>query len=91
MGILLAFAFGWVVGARGGQRGYDEVVDAVRAVLESEEFHGLLEATKSHVGHVMREVGAQLSGEGDELPTVDDVLGRVRAMMGKDGPTSTAS
>lgn len=92
MGILLAFAVGWFVGARGGQRGFDDVVEAAQAVRDSEEFQALLEAGKSHVGYALKEIAAQLTGEeSDELPTVDDVLSRVRAMMGRGGPTESAS
>ncbi len=90
MGILLAFAVGWVVGARGGRQGFDEVVEAVHAVRESEEFKALLEAAKSHAGHVLNEIAAQLQGDADEPVGVDDVLARVRSMMGG-SPTSGAS
>jgi len=92
MGIMLAFAVGWVMGSRGGRRGFEDVVDALQAVGESDEFHGLLDATKSHVGFALKEIASQLTGESEELPGVDDVLTRVRSMMGRaGGPTSSAS
>ena len=91
MGILLAFAVGWVMGSRGGREGFEDVVQAVQDVAESEEFHALLDATRSHAGHVLREVAAQLTGEAQELPGVDDLLARVKSMMGRSSPTSTSS
>ena len=38
MGILLAFAAGYVLGARGGSEDFDDVVQAVQAIRQSEEF-----------------------------------------------------
>ena len=78
MGILMAFAVGYAVGARAGSRGYDELVASAKAVRDSEEFRGLVSALRSHAGHVLRELGARLATDADEPITVDEVLARVR-------------
>ena len=41
MGILIAFAAGYVFGARAGSQDFDDVVQALQAIRESEEFHDL--------------------------------------------------
>ena len=38
MGTLFGFVVGYVVGARAGSAGFDELVDSWRAIRESEEF-----------------------------------------------------
>ena len=48
MGILLAFAVGYVVGAQAGSEGYEEVVTSLKLVRDSEEFKALLSALRSH-------------------------------------------
>ena len=43
MGILLAFAAGYVLGARAGSEDFDDVVEALQAIRQSEEFHDLVQ------------------------------------------------
>ena len=42
MVVLLAFAAGYIVGAAAGSQDFDDVVDAVKAIGRSDEFHDLL-------------------------------------------------
>jgi hypothetical protein len=93
MGILLAFAVGYVVGARGGERGYQDVVAALRELRDSEEFSNLVDALRSHVGGTLEEVAGWLTDR-DEPVTVESVLDRARRLVaGEDrpGPTTSAS
>ena len=81
MGILLAFGLGWVVGSRTGDEGFQEVVDALKAVRESEEFHAFVGALRSHLSHVATDLAAQLNPDREEPLTVDDVVARVRTLV----------
>ena len=81
MGILLAFGLGWVVGSRTGDEGFREVVDALKAVRESEEFHAFVAALRSHLSHVASDLAAQLNPDREEPFTVDDVVARVRTLV----------
>lgn len=92
MGLLLAFAVGYAIGARAGEQGYGEVVDALKAVRESEEFQSLLAAGRTHVGAVLSELGARLSDDDGEGLSVDAVVARARNLLASAiGPTSPES
>jgi hypothetical protein len=85
MGFLLAFAAGYVMGARAGSESLDEVIDAVHAIRESEEFHDLVKALRSHAAHSLRGLATMLE-QGRE-PSVEpgatpDLLERVRLIAG---------
>ena len=54
MGMLFVFAAGYVLGSRGGDESFDEVVKALRAIRRSEEFDGLVKAAKVHAASSLR-------------------------------------
>jgi len=86
MGFLLVFAAGYVMGARAGGETLDEVVDAVHAIRESEEFHDLVTALRSHAAHSLRGVAGML--ENGRQPTTGnvstgDLLERMRVIVGR--------
>jgi hypothetical protein len=81
VGILLAFGLGWVVGSRTGDEGFQEVVDALKSVRESEEFQAFVAALRSHLSHVATDLAAQLNPDREEPLTVDDVVARVRTLV----------
>jgi hypothetical protein len=88
VGILLAFAAGWLTCARGGQTA-DEVVDALKAVRDSEEVADLKAALRHHAGHSLKTFGERLLDSGDNRPgSVIDMLARVRAMVQPMGETA---
>ena len=60
MGILIAFAAGYVFGARAGSQDFDDVVQALQAIRESDEFHDLLRSLRSHAAHSLRELASML-------------------------------
>ncbi|MEY2445210.1 MAG: hypothetical protein QOE00_1790 [Ilumatobacteraceae bacterium] len=85
MGLLLVFAAGYVMGARGGGESLDDVVDAVHAIRESEEFHDFLTALRTHTAHSLRGLASTLENgrqPRDESPASSDLLERVRLIVG---------
>jgi len=72
---------GWSVGAKAGVKGFDEVVDAMRTVKESEEFAALVMVARSHAAAAIQEVGKLMSGE-TALPESTDLLERVQRLTG---------
>ncbi len=89
MGILLAFAAGYVLGARGGSEDFDDVVQALRAIRQSDEFEDLLKSLRSHAAHTLRELATMLDrtgAEGDGLTsmTTHDLVERVKSLVGRD-------
>jgi hypothetical protein len=91
MGVVLAFAVGYVVGARAGQQGYDDVVDAIRAVRESEEFAGLVAALRSHGSAMLRQLSDLLGGEVELEPDLSNLRDRVRELVERARLTSPSS
>jgi hypothetical protein len=90
MGIVLAFAVGYIVGANSGQDSYREVLDSLRAVRESEEFAGLVSAMRAHFSASLR----QLADVVDDTAAPDvapaKLIERVRTIMARP-PMSPAS
>jgi hypothetical protein len=82
MGILLAFAVGYAIGAKAGSESFDEVVEALKAVGNSEEFSSLVKALRSHAGHALRELATAVDGSGQEAGTTQDLVDRVRKLIG---------
>ena len=85
MGLLLVFAAGYVMGARSGGESLDELVDAVHAIRESEEFHDFVKALRSHTAHSLRGLATMLESERDrtgEHSGSSDLLERVRLIVG---------
>jgi hypothetical protein len=83
MEILVAFAVGYFVGARAGSEGFDDVVNSLQAVRDSDEFKGLVAALRSHVSHTLLEMSSIVGGDA-KLPvkSVYDVVTRVRNLVG---------
>ena len=87
MGWLAAFAVGYVVGARGGSEGFDEVVRAARAIRDSDEMQGFVAAVRAHMGYTLRELATRLDegadGDSDDEPE-GDLLAQVRNLTQRD-------
>jgi hypothetical protein len=85
MGLLLVFAAGYVVGARAGGESLDDVIDAVHAIRESDEFHDLVAALRTHAADSLRalatmmENGREATGGGT---TPSDLVDRVKLLVG---------
>jgi hypothetical protein len=85
MGLLLFFAAGYVMGARAGGESLDEVIDAVHAIRESDEFHDLLSALRTHAADSLRGLATTLEKgrePSDSRATPSDLLDRVKLIAG---------
>jgi hypothetical protein len=69
MGTLFGFVVGYVLGARAGAQGFEEVVESLRDIRRSDEFRGFVDAMKSHSRHVLGQITGRLAGD---LPVQDD-------------------
>ncbi len=85
MGLVLVFAAGYVMGSRAGGESLDEVIDAVHAIRESEEFHDFVKALRTHAAHSLRGLATMLERDGEPSVvrgTPNDLLERVRVIVG---------
>jgi len=89
MDSLLIFVVGYTLGAKAGNKGFEEVLASIRIIRESEEFKGMLSALRSHVGFTLREL-AELVAKTDGVG-MEDVLERARRLAGQVDPRSRAS
>lgn len=72
MGTLFGFVVGYVLGARVGSRGFEEVLGALEAIRRSEEFAAFRALGTAHVRSVIGEVGARLAGQSSAASGRDD-------------------
>lgn len=85
MGIFVAFAVGYVLGARTGSRDLDQLREAIAALRESDEFADLVSAARSHASHTLHEIANMVErGDTPDIDT-DDLVGRVRQLFGRSG------
>jgi hypothetical protein len=82
MGVLLAWAVGYVVGAKGGAQDFDDVVQAVRELRDSDEARQLWSVVRNHLGKVLRSAANMLEEVAGPQPA-GDLVDRVRLMMKK--------
>lgn len=85
MGLILVFAAGYVMGSRAGSESLDEVIVAVHAIRESDEFNDFVKALRTHAAHSLRGLATMLekSAEPSSKPgTSNDLLDRVRLIVG---------
>ncbi|MGH8930005.1 MAG: hypothetical protein ACRDZO_05050 [Egibacteraceae bacterium] len=74
------FAAGWLLGAKVGNQGFDEVLAAARAILESKEFADFAAAVRTHVAFVLRELSDLVDADQGVSPD-DDVIETVRKLI----------
>ena len=79
MGVV-EFGAGWALGAKAGESHFDEVIEAGKGVLQSQEVADLVHALRSHVGYSLKAVGALVMGDEKE-PAGDDLLDIVRHLV----------
>jgi hypothetical protein len=89
MGILFAFAAGYAFGAKAGSQDFDDVVEALRAIRDSDEFHDLLRSLRAHAAHSLRELASMLersNADGPALSSVStqDLVARVKTLVGQE-------
>jgi hypothetical protein len=83
MGVFVALAVGYVVGARAGSKDLDQLGQALKALSASEEFADVVSAVRSHVGHTLRELAGVIEGRPDQ-PEPADLVDRVRHLFARD-------
>lgn len=71
------FVVGWALGAKVGNHGFDQVLAAAKAVVESPEFKDLTDAARNHASHTLHQLGDLLDAERTEGAGAD-VLDMVR-------------
>lgn len=86
MGALIGFLVGWSVGARGGQKGYNDVIAAAWEVRRSSEFAALTSAIRSHTEYTLRQLADWLQETRESGGGTDDLLARVRRLVGQPDP-----
>jgi hypothetical protein len=84
MGVLMAFAVGYVVGAKAGGRDFDEVLAALRSVVDSDEFADLLSALRAHLARTLSDLGELIDAPTSESVDVSDLVDRVRRLARRD-------
>ena len=85
MGMLIAFAAGFVVGARTGKKEFDDLTSSLRALRDSQEFADVVAAGRSHVSHGLRELASVLDGAASaNTGESEDVVTRVKVLFGRD-------
>ena len=85
MGLLLVFAAGYVMGSRAGGESLDELVDAVHAIRESDEFHDFVKALRTHTAHSLHGLATMVESGRERVDgqsTPSDLLERVRLIVG---------
>lgn len=88
---LFGFAAGYVLGARAEKEEFDDVVQALRAIRDSEEVRDLIVIVRRHTGQALRglaDVVERRAEASDARATASVVLGadlvdRVRRMIGE--------
>ena len=80
MGIV-DFTAGYTLGAKAGNRGFDELLEAGREVLSSREFQALISAARSHAAATLKQIGDLVEGGDAAPPVVDNVLDLVKALV----------
>jgi hypothetical protein len=86
MGLLLVFAAGYVMGSRAGGDTLDDVVDAVHAIRESDEFHDFVKAMRKHAAHSLRGLATMMEDgrePSDQRSASNDLLDRMRLIVGR--------
>lgn len=82
MGVLFAFVVGWLLGARGGQQSYDEVVESAKVVLRSDEFALFKTAIRRHAGATLQQAAEWLQSDREGgAGNLEDVIARVRQLV----------
>jgi hypothetical protein len=84
--VLLAFAVGYVIGARAGSQDFDDVVKAVNEIRQSEEFNGFLSALRSHVSHTLRDVANVIDETRVESVNSQDLVDHVKQLIRRQLP-----
>jgi hypothetical protein len=84
MGLLVAFAAGCFIGARAASEDFGDVAESFRAVRDSEEFHDLVAAFRSHAGQTLRRLAEMVETSAPATKDDEDLVARVRSLVRQD-------
>ena len=88
MGVFVALAVGYVVGARAGSKDLDQVGKALKSLSASDEFADVVSAVRSHLGHTLRELAGDDRGRPRQQIETGDLVERVRHLFPRTEPAS---
>lgn len=71
MGTLFGFLVGYVVGARAGSDGFDDVVRAYHDIRRSTEFRNLLDVVRHHSRGTLARLLERLAAPEEQLSTIE--------------------
>ena len=81
MGMLVALAVGYVLGARAGSKDLDQLLESFRKLRATDEFTEVAAAERAHLGHTLREAANMLDG-GAAVPVgTGDLVDQVRHLV----------
>jgi hypothetical protein len=75
------FAAGYTLGAKAGNRGFEDILESGREVLKSREFQALVSAARFHAAATLKQLGELVEGGEAAQPVVDNVLDLVKALV----------
>ena len=81
MGALIGFMFGYVVGAKAGPEGLEELRKAWDVVSRSDEFQGLLAAATAYVQNLLAQGGTSLAGQMQSMASGNGELAKMIAAI----------
>jgi hypothetical protein len=76
------------MGGQTGKDGLDEIGNAAKDVVGSDEFAALIITLRTHIGKTLQEFGSRLGGEDSAPLTVESLLERARSRFAED-PTDS--
>ena len=81
---LTDFLAGWALGAKTGNRGFDEVLGTGRQIFESKEFQDFVAAGRSHVAFALEELAEIVAGDGTPgQGSSEDLVDFVRSLVAR--------
>ena len=83
MGVFMAMAVGYLLGAKTGGEDLDKLGRSVKALCQTDEFSEVVSATRTQVATTLRELASIVDGE-QPLPDSADLVAQVRRLVGDD-------
>ena len=80
---LTDFLAGWALGAKTGNRGFDEVLDTGRSIFESKEFQDFVLAMRSHASFALEELAGLVAVDDPAAQPGADLVDYVRGLVAK--------
>lgn len=85
MGAMVGFLVGYVMGARSGEQGYEELATACRDIAESDEFRALVAAAQMFAQNALAQGAESAAGNLRDLSEGRGPLGQALKQMAEEG------